>query len=92
MRWRPTPCSASAADGGEPDLRLSLETGRLITATHSYRDVAMQLRLKAGNLELPLLRPADEGGLLIDLKGAPGKRCHPSQGQPVGHGRGRQRR
>ena len=57
-------------DGGEPDLRLSLETGRLITATHSYRDVAMQLRLKAGNLELPLLRLADEGGLLIDLKGA----------------------
>jgi AsmA family/AsmA-like C-terminal region len=61
---------ARRADGVEPDLRLSLETGRLITTSHAYRDVAMQVRLKSGNLEVPLLRLADERGLQIDLKGA----------------------
>src|SRR5262245_60603621 len=61
---------AKRADGTEPDLRLSLETSRLITASHTYRDVAVQLRLKSGNLDVPLLRLADEQGLLIDLKGA----------------------
>jgi hypothetical protein len=61
---------AKRADGVEPDLRLSFETGRLITAGHAYRDVAMQVRLKSGNLEVPLLRLADERGLQIDLKGA----------------------
>jgi hypothetical protein len=65
-----TAALAKRADGAEPDLRLSLETGRLITTSHSYRDVAMQLRLKSGNLDMPLLRLADERGLLIDLKGA----------------------
>jgi uncharacterized protein involved in outer membrane biogenesis len=61
---------AKRADGAEPDLRVSLETGRLVTQSHTYRDVALQLRLKSGNLEVPLLRLADERGLLVDLKGA----------------------
>jgi uncharacterized protein involved in outer membrane biogenesis len=67
--WTSTPAAGKRADAAAPDLRLSLDAGRLLTATHTYRDVAVQLRLKSGNLELPLLRLADEGGGLIDFKG-----------------------
>src|SRR5262245_42513687 len=62
--------TTGAGERAQPDLRLSLDAGRLVTATHSYRDVALQLTIKAGNLELPQLRLADEHGVLLDLKGA----------------------
>ena len=62
--------AAGRAEGSQADLRLSLEAGRLITATRTYRDVALTARLKAGNLEVPLLRMADESGVALDLKGA----------------------
>jgi AsmA family len=54
----------------QPDFRLSFEAGRLITASQTYRDVALQLRMKSGNLEVPQLRLAGERGVLLDLKGA----------------------
>ena len=62
--------AAKRTDSQQPDFRLSLEAGRLITATQIYRDVALQLRMKSGNLELPQLRLAGERGVLLDLKGA----------------------
>src|SRR5262245_5544017 len=65
--WGGTP---GKRDSVQPDLRLNLDAGRLLTATHSYRDVALQLTIKAGNLELPQLRLADEHGVVLDLKGA----------------------
>src|SRR5262245_23603492 len=65
----PNTASGGRAEAGQPDLRLRLEAGRLITATRTYRDVALNLRLKGGNLELPLLRMADERGVAVDLKG-----------------------
>src|SRR5262245_32259242 len=65
-----TAASPNRTEAAQPDLRLSLDAGRLITATRTYRDVALNLRLKGGNLELPLLRMADEQGLAIDVKGA----------------------
>jgi hypothetical protein len=41
-----------------------------LTAAHSYQDVAVDLRLTSGNLDLRRLRIADEQGPVVDLKGA----------------------
>jgi hypothetical protein len=65
-----TPANPNRTEAVQPDLRLSLDAGRLITATRTYRDVALNLRLKGGTLEVPLLRMADERGLAIDVRGA----------------------
>jgi len=66
----PASTNGARAEATQPDLRLSLDAGRLITATRIYRDVALNLRLRGGNLEVPLLRMADERGVAVDLKGA----------------------
>jgi hypothetical protein len=61
--------SASPSDGGAPDMRLSIDAGRLLTTNRTYREVALELKLKSGNLDLPVLRFADDRGLSVDLKG-----------------------
>ena len=53
----------------QTDALVRVNTGQLMTAAHTYRDVAMEIELKGGRLRLPLLRVASDDGFSLELEG-----------------------
>ena len=64
-----THLEAGTAQSKPTDALIRLNTGQLITAGRVYRDVALELDLRGGNLRLPLLRVSGEEGYSLELEG-----------------------
>jgi len=68
----PTPGVATAKPGWrgtQTDALIRVNTGQLITASRTYRDVMMEIELRGGRLKLPLLRIAGDEGFSLELEG-----------------------
>lgn len=55
--------------GAQTDALIRINTGQLITAARTYRDVMMEIELRGGRLRLPLLRVAGDDGFSLELEG-----------------------
>jgi hypothetical protein len=55
--------------GAQTDALIRVNAGQLITASRTYRDVAMDIELRGGRLRLPLLRVAGDDGFSLELEG-----------------------
>jgi hypothetical protein len=53
----------------QADALIRVSAGQLITAGRVYRDVALELDLKGGNLRLPLLRLSGDEGYSLEMEG-----------------------
>jgi uncharacterized protein involved in outer membrane biogenesis len=53
----------------QTDALVRVNTGQLITASRTYRDVMMEIELRGGRLKLPLLRVAGDDGFSLELEG-----------------------
>ena len=60
---------AGSAQSKPTDALIRVNTGQLITAGRVYRDVALELDLRGGNLRLPMLRVSGEEGYNLELEG-----------------------
>lgn len=66
-----SPVAASRAGwrGGRTDVRVRLNAGQLVTAAHTYRDVAIDAELRGGKLALPRFRIGSDDGFSLELEG-----------------------
>lgn len=53
----------------QTDTLIEVSAGQLLTAGRTYRDVAIQLELKGGNLRVPLLKMTGDDGFSLELEG-----------------------
>ena len=67
------PGSLGAAKGGwrgaQTDTQIRVDAGQLITASRTYRDVVMEMELRAGRLKVSQLRVAGDEGFNLELEG-----------------------
>ena len=71
-RQASAPDPATARPGwrsAQTDALIRVNTGQLITASRTYRDVMMEIELRGGRLRLPLLRVAGDDGFSLELEG-----------------------
>ena len=64
-----THLEAGSAQSKPTDALIRVNTGQLITAGRVYRDVALELDLRGGNLRLPMLRVSGEEGYNLEMEG-----------------------
>jgi uncharacterized protein involved in outer membrane biogenesis len=55
--------------GPQMDVIVRVNAGQLLIASRAYRDVALEIEVKGGNIRLPLLRLSGDDGLSLELEG-----------------------
>jgi uncharacterized protein involved in outer membrane biogenesis len=64
-----TPPGSGAAQSKPTDVLVRVNAGQLIAPGRVYRDVALELDVRGGNLRLPMLRVSGEEGYSLELDG-----------------------